>query len=99
MNLRILLLNLHVFTTWKKINEDNRKKIIDENVYGYKVGDYVIYTTGIYGDTPLEIVEIRPGKYSVIVNAMIFGNMTRVEMGIGEIEVCKDKAWLVVVEE
>ena len=74
---------------WKKINEGNRKKIIDEDIYGYKVGDYVINTTGIYGDTPLEIVEIRPGKNSVIVNAMIFGNMTRVEMGIGEIEVCK----------
>ena len=49
-------------------------------MYGYQVGDQVINTTGIYGDTPLEIVEIRPGKNSVVVNVEIFGNMTRVEM-------------------
>ena len=70
---------------WKKINADKASKNTEEDIYGYQVGDQVINTTGIYGDTPLEIVEIRPGKNSVVVNVPIFGKMTRVEMGMGEV--------------
>ncbi len=74
---------------WKKINEDKASKNIEEDMYGYQVGEQVINTTGIYGDTPLEIVEVRPGKNSVVVNVPIFGDMTRVEMGMGEIKSLK----------
>ena len=70
---------------WKKINEVKKNKFVDEDLYGYKPGDYVINTTGIYGDTPLQIAEIHPDKNSVVVNVQLFGNMTRVEMGMDEI--------------
>ena len=73
---------------WKRINEEKKKSRSDEGIYGYMVGDHVINTTGIYGDIPLEIVEVHPDKGSVIVNVMLFGNMTRVDMGMGEISIC-----------
>ena len=73
---------------WKEINANraaNKElKNTDEDVYEFKVGDHVVNTTGIYGDTLLEIVEIR--KNTVVVNVPIFGNVTRVEMGMGEVE-------------
>ena len=73
---------------WKEINANrtaNKElKNTDEDTYEFQVGDHVINTTGIYGDTPLEIVEIR--KNTVVVNVPIFGNVTRVEMGMGEVE-------------
>lgn len=74
---------------WKKLNQEKKKKYIDEELYGYKAGDHVINTTGIYGDTPLEIVDIYPDKNSVVVNVLLFGNITRVEMGMQEIEAYK----------
>lgn len=74
---------------WKKINENKKNKFIDEDMFGYKTGDYVINTTGIYGDTPLEIAEIHPDKNSVVVNVLLFGNTTRVEMGMDEISLCE----------
>ena len=73
---------------WKKINQEKKIKYIDEELYGYKVGDSVINTTGIYGDTPLEIVAIYPDKNRVVVNVLLFGNITRVEMSMQEIELC-----------
>lgn len=78
--------NLWDWKAWKRINEGKRTGIADEDIYGYKSGDYVINTTGIYGDTPLEIIEIHPDKNSVVVGVMLFGNLTRVEMGMDEIE-------------
>lgn len=71
---------------WKKINSQKKNGVEEDTVYGYKVGEYVINTTGIYGDMPLEIAEIRPGKNSIVVNVMMFGSMTRVEMGMDEVE-------------
>lgn len=74
---------------WKQHSKEKQKeKMKDEVTYGYKVGEYVINTTGIYGDTPLEVVEIRPGKNRIVVNVLMFGYMTRVEMGMEEIDVC-----------
>ena len=70
---------------WKKINDDRRKTEIADDIYGYKVGDDVINTTGIYGDIPLKIAEIRPDKNSVIVNVMLFGSSTKVEMRVEDI--------------
>lgn len=74
---------------WKKINADRALKELEEDRYGFQVGDHVINTTGIYGDTPLEIREIRPGKNSVVVDVPIFGNLTRIEMDMGDIEKCE----------
>lgn len=70
----------------KSTRKEKKKSVADEEIYGYKVGDFVINTTGIYGDVPLEIIEIHPGKNSVVVKVLLFGNMTQVEMGMGEVE-------------
>lgn len=78
---------------WHKRNQEKKKKTAAEVIYGFRVGDYVIDTTGIYGDTPLKIEEIRPGKQTVVVNVLIFGNLTQVEIGVEWVEktdlVCK----------
>ena len=58
----------------------------EENIYGFRIGDQVINITGIYGDLPLEILDIRRNKNSVVVGVHLFGNITRVEMGMKEIE-------------
>ena len=54
----------------------------EAELYGYQVGDYVINTTGIYGDIPLEVVKINPSKRTVTVSMLLFGNTTNVEMGM-----------------
>ena len=70
---------------WKRINQNRKKINYTEETLGYKVGDFVINTTGIYADTPLEIIDIHPEKNSIIVSAHLFGNMTNVEMSIDEV--------------
>ena len=75
---------------WKKLNEERKKAVVNEDYFGHKVGGHVINTTGIYGDTPLEIVEVHPDKNSIMVLAPLFGNMIRVEMMIDEVEVLDD---------
>ncbi len=75
---------------WKKLNEERKKAVVNEDDFGHKVGGHVINTTGIYGDTPLEIVEVHPDKNSIMVLAPLFGNMIRVEMMIDEVEVLDD---------
>ena len=74
---------------WKKLNKDKKQVVdrnVDDNIYGYKIGDRVINTTGIYGDTLLEIAEINSNKGTVVVNVPIFGTLTKVEMSMEEIE-------------
>ena len=73
---------------WKKINQDRKRIEVNEDAFGYKVGGHVINTTGIYGDTPLEVVRIYPDRSSVAVNVMLFGSITQIEMNIGDLEVC-----------
>lgn len=75
---------------WKKLNEERKKAVVNEDDFGHKVGGHVINTTGIYGDTPLEIVEVHPDKNSIMVLAPLFGNIIRVEMMIDEVEVLDD---------
>ncbi|MBQ9610600.1 MAG: hypothetical protein IJV15_14300 [Lachnospiraceae bacterium] len=77
---------------WKQHNKDKKKLYIDKDVFGYRVGDYIINTTGIYGDTPMEITKLHPEKNSVTVNALLFGSMTEIMMGINEIEVVNDSS-------
>ena len=67
---------------WQKINAARKDKVVEAELYGYQVGDYVINTTGIYGDIPLEVVKINPGKRTVTVSMLLFGNTTNVEMGM-----------------
>ncbi len=73
---------------WKEIKKSRSSKEIDDGMLGVQPGDMVINTTGIYGDTPLEVVEVRAGKNSVVVKVSIFGSMTNVEMGLGDVEPC-----------
>ena len=70
---------------WKKINEEKKSRIIDEGISDFKVGDYVINTTGIYGDIPLEVVEVLPDKNSVKVSVIMFDRKTSVEMEMDKI--------------
>ena len=72
---------------WKKINANKADKDTKEDMFGIRVGDRVINNTGIYGDTPLEVVEIRPGKNSVVVNVTIFGETIRVEMDMEDVQI------------
>lgn len=51
----------------------------------YNPGDKVICTRGIYGDTPLEIVEVRLKKSTVILAVPMFGTLTKVEMPFDDI--------------
>ena len=51
----------------------------------YNPGDKVICTRGIYGDTPLEIVEVRLKKSTVILAVPMFGTLTKVEMSMDDI--------------
>ena len=76
---------------WKKVNEDRKKTVVNEDAFGHKVGGFVINTTGIYGDTPLEIVEVHPEKDSIVVMAPLFGNLIRVEMTTDEVEVVQNR--------
>lgn len=76
---------------WKKVNEDRKKAAVNEDAFGHKVGGHVINTTGIYGDTPLEIVEVHPEKNSIVVMAPLFGNLIRVEMMTDEVEVIQNR--------
>ena len=77
--------NIWDWKEWKKINEEKRNRITDEDIFGYKVGDYVINTTGIYGDIPLQITEIRSDKNTVTVNVELFGRITGIEMEMDKI--------------
>ncbi len=76
---------------WKKVNENRKKTVVNEDAFGHKVGGFVINTTGIYGDTPLEIVEVHPEKDSIVVMAPLFGNLIRVEMTTDEVEVVQNR--------
>ena len=76
---------------WKKVNEDRKKTVVNEDAFGHKVGGFVINTTGIYGDTPLEIVEVHPEKDRIVVMAPLFGNLIRVEMTTDEVEVVQNR--------
>lgn len=76
---------------WKKVNEDRKKAAVNEDAFGHKVGGHVINTTGIYGDTPLEIVEVHPEKNSIVVMAPLFGDLIRVEMMTDEVEVIQNR--------
>lgn len=71
---------------WKEIKKGSGAREIGEGMLGVHVGDMVINTTGIYGDTPLEVLEVKAGRNAVVVSVSIFGSMTRVEMGIGDVE-------------
>lgn len=71
---------------WKELKNHIRSREIEDGMLGVRAGDMVINTTGIYGDTPLEVLEVRTGKNTVVVNVSIFGSMTRVEMGLGDVE-------------
>lgn len=72
---------------WKEIKKGSGAREIEEGMLGVRVGDMVVNTTGIYGDTPLEVLEVRTGKNTVVVSVSIFGSMTKVEMGIGDVEI------------
>lgn len=54
-------------------------------ISGYKPGDKVICTRGLYGDTPLEIAEVREKKGTVVLKVPMFGSVTKVEMSMEDI--------------
>ncbi|QFJ56097.1 transcription termination/antitermination NusG family protein [Pseudobutyrivibrio xylanivorans] len=55
------------------------------NFLGYTVGDRVTVTSGIYGDSSLEVSEIRPRRGTVILNVPMFGTIAKVEINADEI--------------
>ncbi len=57
----------------------------DIRVIDIKPGDKVICTRGIYGDMPLEVVEVRLKKGTVVLLVPMFGDVTRVEMGLEDV--------------
>ena len=69
----------------EKEKSDKTEIAIDHDVIGYKVGDKVINTTGIYGDEPLEIIKVDPVKGCVSVGVMLFGSLTAVEMAMEDL--------------
>ena len=56
----------------------------------YQPGDHVICIRGLYGDTPLEIAEVREKKGTVLLKVPMFGNVTNVEMSIDDVEKVKE---------
>ncbi|MGN0132758.1 MAG: transcription termination/antitermination NusG family protein [Lachnospiraceae bacterium] len=49
-------------------------------------GDYVINTTGIYGDLPLRVTEVIDRKRSVMVEMELFGRLTGILMNVDDIK-------------
>jgi len=51
----------------------------------FKSGDKVINTRGLFGDTPLKVVAVDPGRNSVTVSLSMFGRDTDMEMSMDEV--------------
>ncbi|MBR1571739.1 MAG: hypothetical protein IJ655_03260 [Lachnospiraceae bacterium] len=81
--------NIWDWKAWRDINANRKEEVADDELYGFKVGDYVINTTGICGETPLEVVKINPRKKTIVVTMTIFGNDTNVEMNIDSVVLSK----------
>ncbi len=77
--------NIWDWKAWRDINAKRKEEVEDDEMYGFKVGDYVINTTGVCGETPLEVVKINSSKKTIIVKMAIFGNDTSVEMSIDSV--------------
>lgn len=54
-----------------------------------RVGDYVINTTGIYGDLPLRVTEVFDRKRSIMVEMELFGRLTGIVMRVDDVEKTK----------
>mgnify|MGYP002622344280 FL=1 len=77
--------NIWDWKSWREINEARKIKIDDEQLCGYKAGDMVVNTTGVYGDMPFEVVKVNPKKNTLTVGMMLFGNATKVEMSMDDV--------------
>ncbi len=64
-------------------------KAPDTELYGFKAGDRVINTSGVFGDLQLEVVSIDSYKNLVKVKAELFGKETIVEMALDEVVKCE----------
>ncbi|MDD6331675.1 MAG: transcription termination/antitermination NusG family protein [Clostridium sp.] len=73
---------------WKGRQElRNAGKTTQERIYlmGIEPGDCVVNTTGIYGDQSLKVVEVNEDRRTVVIELVLFGSSTRVEMKMEDV--------------
>ena len=73
-----------------EIEKQCRKKQRSNIVF--KVGDKVLNTKGLFGDIPVEVKEVHPGRNSLTVTAVIFGRNTDIKMNIDDVIICEDRS-------
>jgi transcription antitermination factor NusG len=57
----------------------------------FKAGDRVLNTKGLFGDTPVEVKEVHPGRRSLTVRVLLFGRETDIEMDMEDVIISESK--------
>ena len=60
-----------------------RKESLQKTLY--KVGDYILDTTGTFGDVPMEVKEVYPEKHSLKVKAPMFDSFIDVNISMDDV--------------